>query len=338
LKKIFWITLVIVFLAAYLASANPDGLDFVSQKLGFAGKGLDRSALLAGYSFYFLPSGALSTALAGVVGILIIILIFRLVVTVLKPEAKSLGSKTKRSRDFQSQGPFCLLLLTMILASPLFAASPLITDDIYTVPAGRNEMELTYDALDNLTKIWNIYDLSLKRGLTNNLDLGIEIPYSTLIAPGLNDIYLHAKYRFWEKRQDEGLTARMDYKFKNADVSQGLGSGDNDYWLLLIYSRMFGRTKTHLNLGYVNVGVNAGRTSDDYWAYTFAVENPFWGEKGDIVAECVANTSALPNPAFIQLGVRYAIQTGLKVDTAYSFGLNSNSLKNNLAAGLHWDF
>ena len=85
-------------------------------------------------------------------------------------------------------------------------------------------------------------------------------------------------------------------------------------------------------------GVNAGLKEDDYLGYACSMEHPFWGEKGDIVAECVANNAIQPNPVFIQVGARYALARGFKIDSAYAFGLNPNSIKNSLTAGVHWEF
>lgn len=229
-------------------------------------------------------------------------------------------------------------VLMLVVAAPVFAARPLVTDDFYTVAAGGYELELGYAAAQNQASNNSSANLSFKRGITDRFDFGIEVPYTLSSPSGLNDVLLHAKYRVWERSEDEDLTGRVDYKFNNGDINQGLGSGDNDYCLMIIYSKMFGQTKTHLNFGHVNVGVNAGIKTDDYNAYAFALEHPAWGGKGDIVAEYVANNAASPNPAFIQLGARYMVFSGFKLDAGYSFGLNNNSIKNNLTAGAHYEF
>lgn len=72
MKKLFWLAVVIAILAAFFASTNPDGLDSVAKKLGFAGKGIERSAPLA----TFLPAGGISAILAALAGILIILAVF----------------------------------------------------------------------------------------------------------------------------------------------------------------------------------------------------------------------------------------------------------------------
>lgn len=324
MKQLFWVSVVIAILAAFFASANPDGLDFISEKMGFAEKGQERTAPLADYSVKFLPEGGISTATAGIAGVLITLGIFWLAAFVLKQNAK--------------RNKAALLLILLLFAAPAFAARPLVTDDFYTVAAGGYELEIGDAAIQTQAAQINGANLSFKRGILANFDLGIEVPYALSSPSGLNDVLLHAKYRLWERGENEGLTGRIDYKFNNGDVSQGLGSGDNDYCLMLIYSKLFGATKCHLNFGHVMVGVNAGVRSDDYFAYSAALEHPVWGENGEVVAEYVANNAASPSPAFIQLGARYLVASGLKLDAGYSVGLNNNTSKNSATAGIHYEF
>jgi len=73
-KKIIF-PIVLAALAALFASQNPDGLDKVSEVLGFAHKGTENSAIMAGYS---IGGYKLSVIFAGVVGVLIVYGIFKL--------------------------------------------------------------------------------------------------------------------------------------------------------------------------------------------------------------------------------------------------------------------
>jgi len=88
MKKIFWLAIVIAILAAFFASTHPDGLDFVAEKFGFAEKGMEHSAPLAGYNINFLPAGGISTSLAGIAGVLITLSLFGLTAYLLKKPAR----------------------------------------------------------------------------------------------------------------------------------------------------------------------------------------------------------------------------------------------------------
>ena len=50
----------------------PDGLDKVADKLGFADKAVPHHSLMANYALPFLPAGLISTAVAGLIGILLV--------------------------------------------------------------------------------------------------------------------------------------------------------------------------------------------------------------------------------------------------------------------------
>lgn len=112
MKKLFWVTILIAVLAAFFASSNPDGLEFIAEKLGFLETAKERTAPMPDYSLKFIPEGGVSTSLAGVAGILITLSIFWLAVYILKK-----GNKMKNNIAI-------LVLLVLFSASPAFSASP----------------------------------------------------------------------------------------------------------------------------------------------------------------------------------------------------------------------
>ncbi|MFH1387506.1 MAG: PDGLE domain-containing protein [bacterium] len=115
MKKLFWVSIVIAILASFFASTHPDGLDFISEKLGFAEKGVEGQAIMAGYGLKYLPEGGLSTSMAGIAGILIILGIFWLTAYTLKK-----GEKMKRQSLFVG----LLVCLLVSMSSSIFAATP----------------------------------------------------------------------------------------------------------------------------------------------------------------------------------------------------------------------
>jgi len=76
-KKLLF-PLLIAVLAAIFASQNPDGLDKVSEMLGFAHKGVEHPAIMAGYNLPFLGASKLSAILAGIAGVMLTYGIFML--------------------------------------------------------------------------------------------------------------------------------------------------------------------------------------------------------------------------------------------------------------------
>ena len=84
MRKKLYLAVLIAVLAALFASRNPDGLDKVSQMLGFAGKGTENAAIMTGYSIGFLGESGLSTAAAGIAGVLITFGIFALCAMIIR--------------------------------------------------------------------------------------------------------------------------------------------------------------------------------------------------------------------------------------------------------------
>ncbi|MCX5751758.1 MAG: transporter [Candidatus Saganbacteria bacterium] len=233
---------------------------------------------------------------------------------------------------------FLSVFIILFLIAPVFAAVPLVTDTVYTVAPGRSEIDAGVGTTNTQTVLTNAVGLIFRHGILPHFDLAVAVPYTISDPVGLNDIYLHAKYRFWQRDDHDGLAARLDFKFSNANPYQGLGSGDNDCRLLFIYSRKIGLAHLHLNFGYVNTGINAGRVEDDYFSYSCAVEQPVFEGSGEIFAEYVGNNSLSPSPTFILLGARSPFINGTKLDIGYTFGLNDKSIKNSLTAELHCEF
>lgn len=225
----------------------------------------------------------------------------------------------------------------MVLVVPLYAACPLVTDTIHTVAYGKYELDIGYGTTNTQTILVDAIGAVLHYGVLPQFDFAVAVPYTISKPAGLNDIYLHAKYRFL-KYEDHGLAARLDFKLNNGDPYQGLGSGDNDCRILLIYTKMFGLTQINFNFGYVNTGINAGKVEDDYFAYNFAIEHLVFNSQGAVFAECVVNNSLSPLPTFVLLGLRLPFINGTKLDCGYAFGLNEKSIKNSLSAELHCEF
>lgn len=84
MKRLFFIVLLISILASFFASSSPDGLEKVAEHLGFIDKAAERGAPLPDYTTPGLPEGGLSTATAGIAGVLITLSVFWLTAYSLK--------------------------------------------------------------------------------------------------------------------------------------------------------------------------------------------------------------------------------------------------------------
>jgi lipopolysaccharide export LptBFGC system permease protein LptF len=73
------IPIIIAALAAVFASQSPDGLDKVSEVLGFSDKAIEHSAIMTGYQIPFIGNSSVSAIFAGLIGVLITYGIFLLI-------------------------------------------------------------------------------------------------------------------------------------------------------------------------------------------------------------------------------------------------------------------
>ena len=71
MKTRLLIAILIAAAAAFFASQSPDGLDKVSETLGFAERGRDGAAVMADYSVNIPGNQAVSTIIAGSAGLLL---------------------------------------------------------------------------------------------------------------------------------------------------------------------------------------------------------------------------------------------------------------------------
>lgn len=87
--KILLVAGLVAVLASFFASASPDGLEKVAENLGFIDKGIAGQSLMTDYAVPFISQPGLSTAAAGIIGILLTFGIFLLLVRLIKTRSKA---------------------------------------------------------------------------------------------------------------------------------------------------------------------------------------------------------------------------------------------------------
>ena len=84
MKNIILLAVAIAVLASFFASAHPDGLEKVAETLGFIDQGAERTSLLTDYTVPFISQEGVSTAVAGILGIFLMLGLFLGIAAVLK--------------------------------------------------------------------------------------------------------------------------------------------------------------------------------------------------------------------------------------------------------------
>ncbi|MDR2437464.1 MAG: PDGLE domain-containing protein [Endomicrobium sp.] len=85
---LFIVPIFAVLLASLFASKLPDTLETISINYGFANKAEETSSLFSGYSFPFVENHYVSTFLAGLVGLALIYVMFKIMNSLIKRLAK----------------------------------------------------------------------------------------------------------------------------------------------------------------------------------------------------------------------------------------------------------
>jgi hypothetical protein len=158
-------------------------------------------------------------------------------------------------------------VLTCTLAATCQGQQPFVTDDADVTPRHRFHFEfsnqfdlLQRSAFPNLKQ--NNADMELDFGVLENFELGVEVPFITIInsrnhpprsVSGLGDINLSAKYNFMREGDHSSRPAMaitVNLELPTGNVSKQLGSGLVDFDLNgVLQKSLTTRTKIRLNGG-----------------------------------------------------------------------------------------
>ncbi|MFH1338590.1 MAG: transporter, partial [Candidatus Omnitrophota bacterium] len=172
---------------------------------------------------------------------------------------------------------FCLFF---VCYSVSFAARPLATDDAGVVDKGHFEVESGMEYVNQLDKEVAL-SLVIKRGIIDNLDLGIEIPYKFVDfgqgakTDGFDDISIVSKYNFLEETATlPAMSVSFSLKTDSGNDDKSLGTGEKEYGVNAILSKSLDKIALHFNLGYVLKDNLPEQNLRDVLTYGFAIEYP----------------------------------------------------------------
>lgn len=240
-------------------------------------------------------------------------------------------------------------LVLFLAVSPSFAlaARPLSTDDAGTVERQHLEIECGFEYVNQTDSEYN-WTTTLKYGLSERWDMGVEIPYKYIDVSagdnvdGLSDIVFCSKYGFFDGA--EGLPAlalSFNIKTKSGDEDKGLGTGATDYGITTILTKAFKKTIAHLNLGYTYVGAPEGQAHDDVFSYALALEYPL-NDKLNLVGELSGETNFegdFDDNAFAGLaGFNYSLSDTATFDFGVGWGISEASSDYSITSGLTLSF
>lgn len=223
--------------------------------------------------------------------------------------------------------------------SPAAAYRPFVTEDAGVAGSGVLQGEASWDSLkwrngdvdQIVTLVGPIY------GVTERVELSAEIPFvihdvkGGPTTAGVGDVNLVGKVLAIEETDlVPTLTTKAVIKLETGDYDRGLGSGDEDYSLVLAGSKAIGPVQVHAQVGYTWTGKDEDGDDlmRDIWLY---------GVAGDLelldgvhaVAEFAGNqhtTIGEPHQENVLAGFIYRLSDSLALDATLRRGVTHSSL------------
>ncbi len=233
--------------------------------------------------------------------------------------------------------PFLLLLLAIagiaFCPDAGLAYRPFFTEDAGVAGKGAVELEVGWEHVR-----WknddsdNIFVAVPKYGLTERLELALEIPYLFRHPTegddenGLGDIIVGAKFNLLEEKGPwPAFTLKGVLKTPSGNEKKGLGTGYTDYGLIAIATKGFGPLTLHSMLGYAVVGSGAGQDMRNIHVYGLAADYRLTDKfhlVGEISGTSHPNRSVEGELVGFLFGTRYEISDNIILDAAVRHGMH----------------
>jgi hypothetical protein len=229
-----------------------------------------------------------------------------------------------------------LIACWLLIAAPLYAAHPLITEDTSTLGDGRWQLELYGEAGDARGGArMDRDDAVLGYGLAPDLDVQAGVPWIRERASGMGDITLDLKWRFLE-RGAFSLGLKPGVSLPTGDERKGLGAGRVGWGSLLIASYEPGPVALHAHAGYKRNRNTIGERESLTHLSIAAAVRAAPGFK--VVADVASNSN--PDPAqtrperYLIFGVIWSVTRDFDLDFGFKKGFGSAALDEALLLGL----
>lgn len=240
-----------------------------------------------------------------------------------------------------------LCFFMIFISGGVLAYRPLSTEDAGVAGKGVAQTELSWDYLK-----WDNSDMKDEKiflavpiyGLTDSIELSVEIPYLThnLTAggseEGLGDLNLVAKYLLVPGGKDNpSLAIKGVVKLDNGDFDKGLGSGDKDYSIVAVTSDTTGSLTGHIHFGYTWIGKSRSNNLRDITIYGIALHYAMT-DNYHLLAEYNgsrhSDTTINEDIVMALAGLTYNISDKITFGAAYRWGLSDSAPKWSTSTGL----
>jgi hypothetical protein len=234
-------------------------------------------------------------------------------------------------------------LASFLSFSSVSAERPLTTDHAETVEKGNIELEVGFDGSrqDNHDREFHP-TLTLVFGLIDKLEFAIETGYFFLHPEegkkenGLGDTELKLKYQLVDEKEWIPAFAMSGIlKLPTASESEGLGSGQTDFEMNAIFTKVFTkRWCFHFNLGYTFIGEDH---ADNELSYSLAARflvTEKWAWVGEMVGRNNLNGRKGDDPLSSLVGTYYSFNDSITWDAAIEIGMSKAAPDFRITTGL----
>lgn len=234
-----------------------------------------------------------------------------------------------------NKGFVFVALLLLTTAVNTFAYRPLGTEDANVAGKGVAQTEVSWDNLNwkNGDKE-DVFLLVPIYGLTENLELSVEIPYlyrrpaSGTSEEGTGDINIVAKYLLVPGGAEHpAFAVKGVVKMDNGDYDKGLGSGDRDYTVIAAASETIGQLTGHAHFGYTLTGKKKNGNLRDITLYGVALDYAA-SDAFHLLAELNGyrhpDSTVKEDPRTALAGITYKVSENITFDAGYRWGLNDS--------------
>lgn len=181
------------------------------------------------------------------------------------------------------------------------------------------DREWEYGSDEYISLDYTYYLFPVAFGITDFLEMSVspnflDIRRSPMMddTDGFGDLYVNMKARIYET-EEWGFGALLQGKVATADEDDGLGTGEEDYGLMLLLTREWETTRFHANLGYRSVGEPDGADFDDQFIWGLGMEsdiNANWQFLAELTGETSYSDIEPNDPMDLTAGFRYHCSFG----------------------------
>lgn len=256
--------------------------------------------------------------------------------------------------------PLIMTMILAVIAPPVHARHPLLTDDAETQGPGNVLLEANVNYLKYGEFRSTVAPVAFTAGIGETMDAAVEIPYLWLNPSpatgndesGLSDVIFKFKHRFYEQGKrarehgqfQQSLAYQVAFSQPSGNEEKGLGAGTSRWGARIISMTEGESVEVLANLGYESSGraLRRGNFTFDH-AVSLSVAAEYermkpWEPVVELAVIRVKEPDAVTRIVNVLFGVIYEPSEHFSVDAGIRVGLNEDSEDYGLLAGFGYKF